>query len=229
MSTDCWGVKAKNRGQSYVHISLTIASRGVIALLIGILIKSERPILSRQFPFRLIIRPLITPPQITASVTVERTHADASYVKYNIEHRAGDEKSQSKPLSPSFSPLSLFSSWCHCILWLIGTQLESSTFGCAHDQWTVFYCDWSIDYLPTNGDLFVRCTSLPQSTPEMTNIRFYFLEVCEHDRALCTYLRNLSACWCGFLMISELIHDQKEIAWLSEDKHYISGDILFLL
>lgn len=115
------GVKAKNRGQSYVHISLTIASRGVIALLIGILIKSERPILSRQFPFRLIIRPLITPPQITASVTVERTHADASYVKYNIEHRAGGEKSQSKPLSPSFSPLSLFSSWCHCILWLIGT------------------------------------------------------------------------------------------------------------
>jgi len=61
MSTDALESGSKNRGQSYFRIFLPIsAPRGVIALLIGTLTKSERSMLSRQFPFRLIICPLMT-------------------------------------------------------------------------------------------------------------------------------------------------------------------------
>ena len=98
MSTDALGIRSKNRGQSYVHIFLPIASRGVIALLVGTLTKLERHMLSSDD----ILSHHRSLPQ-----SPERMYADASCVKYNIEHRAADPKSQSKPLSP----FNLFSSW----------------------------------------------------------------------------------------------------------------------
>jgi len=71
-------------------------------------------------------------------------HADASYVKYNIEQRTGDPKSQSKPLSPSFSPLFRLMVSSHS---MVDRNIIREFYICL--------CSTdSIDHLPTNDGLF---------------------------------------------------------------------------